>query len=58
MTQPGPFKHFKTSPEIFRLAVMLYVRFPLSPSGVVSVLHKGQPRCQASRGMGASAAHG
>ena len=24
------FKYFKTSPEIIRLAVMLYVRFPLS----------------------------
>ena len=25
-----PFRYFKTSPEIIRLAVMLYVRFPLS----------------------------
>jgi len=30
MTQPSPFKWFKSSPEIIRLAVMLYVRFPLS----------------------------
>ena len=30
MTHPSPFKWFKTSPEIIRLAVMLYVRFPLS----------------------------
>lgn len=30
MTQPSPFKWFKTSHEITRLAVMLYVRFPLS----------------------------
>jgi putative transposase len=29
MTQPSPFKWFKTSREIIRLAVMLYVRFPL-----------------------------
>jgi len=26
----NPFKYFKTSPEIIRLAVMMYVRFPLS----------------------------
>jgi putative transposase len=30
MTQRAPFKWFKTSPVIIRLAVMLYVRFPLS----------------------------
>ncbi|MEP0146425.1 MAG: IS6 family transposase, partial [Tateyamaria sp.] len=27
MTKPASFKYFKTSPEIIRLAVMLYVRF-------------------------------
>ncbi|MEN8749554.1 MAG: hypothetical protein ABF316_14235, partial [Marivita sp.] len=26
MTKRSPFKYFKTSPEIIRLAVMLYVR--------------------------------
>ncbi len=30
MTKRGPFKWFKTSPEIIRMAVMLYFRFPLS----------------------------
>ena len=30
MTKRSPFRYFKTSPEIIRLAVMLYVRFPLS----------------------------
>jgi len=30
MSQRSPFRHFKTSPGIIRLAVMLYVRFPLS----------------------------
>jgi putative transposase len=30
MTQRSPFRSFKTSPEVIRLAVMLYVRFPLS----------------------------
>jgi len=29
MTKPSPFHYFKTSPEIIRLAVMMYVRFPL-----------------------------
>lgn len=26
----SPFRYFKTSPEIIRFAVMMYVRFPLS----------------------------
>ena len=26
----NPFKYFKTSPEIIRLAVMMYIRYPLS----------------------------
>jgi putative transposase len=30
MTKHSPFGYFKTSPETIRLAVMLYVRFPLS----------------------------
>ena len=30
MTKSDPFKSFHSSPEIIRLAVMLYVRFPLS----------------------------
>jgi putative transposase len=30
MTKRSSFRYFKTSPEIIRLAVMLYVRFPLS----------------------------
>lgn len=30
MTRDRPFKWFKTSPEIIRLAVMRYIRFPLS----------------------------
>jgi len=34
MTQRSPFRYFKTSPEIIRLAIMLYVRFPLSPRNV------------------------
>jgi len=26
----NPFRYFKTSPEVIRLAVMLYVKYPLS----------------------------
>jgi putative transposase len=40
MIQANPFKWFKTSPEIIRLAVMLYVRFPLSLRNVEDLLHE------------------
>ncbi|MDB0052884.1 IS6 family transposase, partial [Ascidiaceihabitans sp.] len=30
MTKHSPFRYVKTSPDIIRLAVMLYVHFPLS----------------------------
>ena len=36
----SPFKHFKASPEIIRLAVMLCVRFPLSLRNVEDLLHE------------------
>jgi putative transposase len=34
MTKRSPFRYFKTSREIIRLAVMMYVRFPLSLQNV------------------------
>ena len=40
MTKPNPFRYFKTSPEIIRLAVMMYVRFPLSLRNVEDLLHE------------------
>ena len=40
MTKLRPFRYFKTSPEIIRLAVMLYVRFPLSLRNVEDLLHE------------------
>jgi putative transposase len=40
MTTRGPFRHFKTSPEIIRLAVMIYVRFPLLLRNVEDLLHE------------------
>ena len=30
MSKKDPFKYYKTSPEIIKLAVMYYVRYPLS----------------------------
>ena len=36
----NPFKYFKTSPEIIRLAVMMYIRYPLSLSNVEDMLHE------------------
>ena len=40
MTKRSPFRYFKTSPEIIRLAVMLYVRFTLSLRIVEDLLHE------------------
>ena len=48
MTKPNPFEWSRTSSEIIRLAVMLYVRFPLSLRNVDDLLHESgiehQPR--------------
>jgi putative transposase len=40
MTRRSPFSYFKTSPEIIRLAVMLYIQFPLSLRNVEDLLHE------------------
>jgi putative transposase len=40
MAKKHPFRYFKTSPEIIRLAVMMYVRFPLSLRNVEDLLHE------------------
>lgn len=40
MTKPNPIRYFETSPEIIRLAVMMYVRFPLSLRNVEDLLHE------------------
>ncbi|CUH07702.1 Transposase IS66 family protein [Jannaschia seosinensis] len=40
MTKRSPFKYFKTISEIIRLAVMMYVRFPLSLRNVEDLLHE------------------
>ena len=36
----NPFRYFRTSPEIIRPAVMLYIRFPLSLRNVEDLLHE------------------
>ena len=40
MPKQSPFCHFKTSPEIIRLAVMLYIRFPFSLRNVEDLPHE------------------
>ena len=40
MSKSNPFRGFRTSPEIIRLAVMMYVRFPLSLRNVEDLLHE------------------
>jgi putative transposase len=40
MKKHNPFRYFKTSPVIIRLAVMMYVRFPLSLRNVEDLLHE------------------
>jgi putative transposase len=40
MTKRSPFRYFKTSPEIINLAVIMYVRFPLSLRNVEDPLHE------------------
>ena len=46
MSHSSPFRYFKTSPEIIRLAVMMYIRFLLSLRNVEDLLHE--------RGIGVS----
>ena len=40
MTKHSPFRYSKTSPEVIRLAVMMYVRFSLSLRNVEDLLHE------------------
>lgn len=40
MIKRSPFRYFRTSPDIIRLAVMMYVRFPLSLRNVEDLLHE------------------
>ena len=40
MANKNLFKYFKTSPEIIRLAVMFYVRYPLSYRQGEDILHE------------------
>ncbi len=40
MSKRSPFRYSRTSPKIIRLALMLYVRFPLSLRNVEDLLHE------------------
>jgi len=40
MTKRSPFRYFRSNPEIIRLVVMMYVRFPLSLRNVEDLLHE------------------
>ena len=40
MSKSNPFKGFHSSPEVIRLAVMMYLRFPLSLRNVEDLLHE------------------
>ena len=44
-----PLPHFKTSPDVIRLAVIMYIRFPLSFRNVEDLLHEHgfEVSCQA-----------
>ena len=35
----NPFRYFNSSPEVIRLAVMMYIRYPLSLRQVEDLLH-------------------
>ena len=39
MSNPRIFRYFKTCPEIIRLAVLMYVRYPLSLRNVEDLLY-------------------
>ncbi len=40
MTKRSPFRYFRPSPEVIRLAVMMYIRFQLSLRNVEDLLHE------------------
>ena len=44
----NPFRYFHSSPEVVRLAVMLYVRFPLSSRNVEDLFERGIDVCHAT----------
>jgi len=40
MSKKDPFRYYKTSPEIIKLGVMYYIRYPLSLRQVEDILHE------------------
>jgi len=45
----SPFRYFKSSPEVIRLVVMMYVRFPLSLQNVEDLLSSAGSTCATRR---------
>jgi hypothetical protein len=49
----SPFRYFNSSPEVIRLVVMMYVRFPLSLRNVEDLLfERGIDLCHETCGCG------
>ena len=42
----NPFRYFNSSPEVIRLVVMMYVRYPLSLRNVEDLLGRARDRHQ------------
>ena len=53
---PSPFRYFDSSPEVIRLVVMMYVRYPLSLRNVEDLLfERGIDICHETCGTGGTA---
>ena len=46
---PSPFRYFHSSPEVIRMVVMLYVRYPLSLRNVEDLLSSAGLTCVTKR---------
>ena len=46
----SPFRYFNSSPEVIRLAVLMYVKYPLSLRNVEDLLHEARHRHQSRDG--------
>ncbi len=55
----NPFRYFNSSPEVIRLAVMTYIRYPLSLRQVEDILFERGirqfPHCRALKSLGRDA---
>ena len=57
--QASPFRYFNSSPEVIRLVVLMYVRFPLSVQNVEDLLfERGIDICHETARLWWNCAHG